>query len=338
MTAVRRAAAEDVPTLTALWEAFEREEPAPTHRVGSEDDRAEIARYVADHLALLAEDDGRAVGFALAKLQPPRICFLSDLYVVPESRRRGIAKALIGEVSAWAAERGADTVTLVSSTSAGTLAVYDRLGFREESRNLFVPLEALAGRLAAPAIGASFGSIHVQTDDREAIARAVEIYVPRLPGASRGSVVTQPRNGWVAVYDELGDRDPEMLRRLALSISDRIASVLLLLGVEDEQVVRYILIERGRILDEYLSVPEYHGPLPPGDVIGLGANPTVAQRLTGADPVQVREVARVGRSPAELPPAREHVAALGSMFGVSGADLGWAEARQLEGALLLERG
>ncbi len=41
-----------------------------------------------------------------------------------------------------------------------------------------------------------------------------------------------------------------------------------------------ILFERGRIVDEYLSVPEFYGPLPPGDVVGLAANPTVVARLT----------------------------------------------------------
>ena len=61
-------------------------------------------------------------------------------------------------------------------------------------------------------------------------------------------------------------------------------AVTLLLGVERDELVRMILFERGRIVDEYLSVPEFYGPLPPGDVVGLAANPTVVSRLTGAEP------------------------------------------------------
>ena len=61
-------------------------------------------------------------------------------------------------------------------------------------------------------------------------------------------------------------------------------NIVLTLGIEEAAVVRYILWDRGGIADEYASVPEHFGPLPPGDVIALGANPTVAQRLTGADP------------------------------------------------------
>jgi hypothetical protein len=90
-------------------------------------------------------------------------------------------------------------------------------------------------------------------------------------------------------------------------------------------------------VDEYLSVPEYHGPLPPGDVIGLGANPTVLARLTGADPGRVRAVARTAGTAAELPPAPELVAQLAELMGIAGAALGYAAARSLPGALLLER-
>ena len=41
-------------------------------------------------------------------------------------------------------------------------------------------------------------------------------------------------------------------------------------------------------------MPEFHGPLPPGDVVALAANPRVIARLTGADPARVRTAARTG--------------------------------------------
>ena len=145
-------------------------------------------------------------------------------------------------------------------------------------------------------------------------------FVPRLPGGSRGSVVAPPRGGWIAVYDDVCDRNPEMLRRLARELSDRMGAVTLLLGVEREELVRMILFERGRIVDEYLSVPEFYGPLPPGDVVGLAANPTVVARLTRADPEAVRRVARTAPSPADLPPARELLAELAAVMRVEGAE------------------
>ena len=88
----------------------------------------------------------------------------------------------------------------------------------------------------------SFGSVHVQTDDVNAVASAVRQFVPRLPGGSRGSVVSPPRNGWVAVYDELCDREPQLLYRLARELSDRMGAVVLGIGVEQGKVVRYALL------------------------------------------------------------------------------------------------
>jgi hypothetical protein len=211
-----------------------------------------------------------------------------------------------------------------------------RAGFAEVARILEASVEGLERRLGG-AGGRSFGSVHVQTDDLDAVVRAVRQFVPRLPGSSKGSVVAPPRNGWIAVYDELCDRDPEMLRRLARELSDRMGAVVLLLGVEDEQVVRFVLFERGRLMDEYLSVPQYHGELPPGDVISLAANPTVVARLTGADPAQVRTVIRTADRPEDLSPAPQLVTEIAAVLGVEGAGHGYEDAGAEPGAVDLPR-
>ncbi len=205
------------------------------------------------------------IGYALAELEPASVCYLSDLYVAPDFRRAGVAKRLLAEVASWAEKSGASVLTLeVVNANAEARTVYARLGLEEASRVLFAPLEALSERLATQGQGTSHGSIHVQTDDLDAVVRAVWEFVPRLPGGSKGSVVLSPRNGWTAVYDELTEREPEMLRRLALELSDRMGAVVLALGVEDDAVVHYSILERGSLVDEYLSVPEYFGPLRSG--------------------------------------------------------------------------
>ncbi len=175
--------------------------------------------------------------------------------------------------------RGEETITVEATREAGDAWV--RAGFTEQARVLEASVASLEQRLASDK-APSYGSVHVQTDDLDGVVRAVRQFVPRMPGGSKGSVVAPPRNGWIGVYDELTDRNPEMLRRLAREISDRMGAVVLLLGVEEGQVVRFVLLERGRTMDEYLSVPEYYGEVPPGDVISLAANPTVVARLTGA--------------------------------------------------------
>ena len=108
----------------------------------------------------------------------------------------------------------------------------------------------------------------------------------------------------MTVYDSVAESDPTVLVRFAREISSRMGAVVVTLSLELDKVVRMIALDRGGIVDEYLSVPEFYGPLPPGDVIGLAANPTVLARLTGADPQRVREVARTAASPSELPEAQ----------------------------------
>ncbi len=126
----------------------------------------------------------------------------------------------------------------------------------------------------------------------------------------------QPENGWTRVEDELCSRDPKALRRLGRELSLALGAIVLTLGIEEEAVVRYVLWDRGGAADEYASVPEHHGPLPPGDIVALAANPTVAQRLAGADPARIRAVARTAAAPGDLPDPDELAAQVAEALGV----------------------
>jgi hypothetical protein len=128
------------------------------------------------------------------------------------------------------------------------------------------------------------------------------------------------------VYDEAADDDPNVLLRFARELSDRMGLIVIALSLEVDQVVRMVALDRGGIVDEYLSVPEFYGPLAPGDVIGLAANPTVLARLTGADPAAIRQVAQTAASPADLPRPRSLLAAIAHVLGLEGADRGYADA------------
>jgi hypothetical protein len=224
----------------------------------------------------------------------------------------------------------------VQASNSVARSLYGRWGLRDEVVIMVGSVAELESRLGSQE-ASSFGSLHIQSDDLSAVEQAVRQFVPRLPGASRGSIVAPPRNGWIAVYDDVCDRNPDMLRRLARELSDRTGAVICLLGLERQELVRMILFERGRIVDEYLSVPEFYGPLPPGDVVGLAANPTVVSRLTGADPAAVRRIARTAPVAGDLPPAPELLAALADALGIQGAGHGWANAPDLQGAIRLAR-
>jgi GNAT superfamily N-acetyltransferase len=272
-------------------------------------------------LVLVAEENGEAIGFAYGQVFPNGLAHLNVAYVRPESRTQGVAKALTAAFAARAQEQGAEHVSLdVDVSNEVGRRVWQRLGFVEWAQRLQAPVDVIEARASGAQAGESYASLHVQTDDADAVEVAVAKYLPRLGGAD--GRVAGPRSGWVAVYSDLVDRDRRARERLASELSNATAAVVCAIGVEDGAVVRYALFERGSIVDEYQSVPEHFGPLPPGDVIALGANPTVVSRLTGADAGRFRAVARTAPSPDELPPAPELLQQIASLMGLEGAGRG----------------
>jgi len=336
---VRRAASDDFDAVAALWRDFVQETPPPPYETLDEPkELGEIEEILASEVAFVAEDDaGGAVGFVLSRRRSPKHATLTDVYVAPSARRKDVASDLVRALVAELGSLGVEHVDLdVQISNAVARSVYARWGFRDEVVVMTGSVPELERRLGGGDTS-SFGSVHVQSDDVTAVEQAVRQFVPRLPGASRGSIIAPPRKGWIAVYDDVCDRDSEMLRRLAHELSDRRGAVVVALGVEHEAVLRMILFEDGRIVDEYLSVPEYYGPLPPGDVVGLAVNPRVVARLTGADPEAVRRIARNAPAPGDLPPARELLESFAGELGIEGASHGWADAPEIEGAIRIDR-
>jgi ribosomal protein S18 acetylase RimI-like enzyme len=332
---IRQAVTGDREGLHGLNRDFFDGSPNPEwYGVSVEQELSEVDEIVDAGLAFVAEEDGRLVGFALGRRKAGTHGVLTDLYVRPEDRLKGIARGLTHAVADALRKAGATHVTLsVGVDNSAARNAYASWGFRERVLILGVDVDELIRRIAdAEDTGPSYGSAHVQTDDVAAVTRAVSQFIPRLAAHSQGTIVSPPRNGWIAVYDEAADREPELLRRIARELSDRMGAVTLSIGVEGGHVVRYLLYERGRMVDEYLSVPEHYGPLPPGDAVALGANPTVVARLTGADPREIRAIARVAASPADLPPAAELLSQLATAMKLEGADHGYADAGDIEGA------
>jgi ribosomal protein S18 acetylase RimI-like enzyme len=310
---VREATAADEPTLLAFTEAIFAENWDRPWRPPE----VEPAMFKGK-LVLLAEEDGEAVGYAFGELDPHGYAHVNIVYVRPERRRTGVTRALLAGFAARAREQGIEHLTLdVATRNELGREVWRRLGFTEWAQRLMVPLARLEQRAEA---GESYASLHIQSDDADSVRAAVAKYLPRLGGS--GGRVEGPRNGWVAVYAELVDRDRRARERLASELSNATAAVVCAISVDDGAVVRYVLYERGSVVDEYQSVPEHFGPLPPGDVVALGANPTVVSRLTGAEPARVRAVARTASSPDDLPPAEELLQQIAEVMGLEGAGRG----------------
>ena len=318
MTSVRPATREDLEALATLWRAFESEQPSPEYEeVDESRELGEIAEYVDSHVALIADGDDGPVGFVLARMRGSKLGWISDLYVVAETRRSGVAGALAREATARLQAQGAEVVELeVRPSNADARTVYERWGFRESKLTLAAEIEELAERLSRDGLPPSRGLVFAQTDDEQMIDHAVRTFLPGS-GSPRGPTSTRQRTAGSRSTMPSVAPTPTLLRRLAQELSYRTGGVVLALGLEVGAVVRYILFDRGSIADEYASLPEYDGPLPPGDVVALSANPTVAHRLTGADPERVRAVAKTASAAADLPAAADLFREVAGVLGVS---------------------
>ena len=312
---IRRATEADESVLRDLLEEFNDEVPEPDD-VGPEsweDEWKEISRSLAGGAVYLAEEDSGALGMAFA-LPPDRgRSHLAVVHVRPRARRAGVAKALVLACVRELRERGAKRVSLdVLDTNQRAREVWRRLGFEDVAHVMSAPVDALEERLGEAPVGPSRGSTHVQTDDRTSVERALAQFVPRLESPD----VHDAANGWIRIADPLLDADRDAHSRFARDLSDRLGAVVVALALERDAVVRFRLFERGRMVDEYLSVPSFYGAVPKGDELALAANPTLVARLTGADPDGVRRVARTAAATAELPPAEELYEAIARLMGL----------------------
>ena len=157
---VRRATENDRATLYALWDEWvERESSIPSWvERAREGTRAGIDTAVRFGSAVIAEESGEVLGFACGVIQGLRVGDLTELYVRPNARRRGIARELVRAVVAGLSERGAAFVTGgVAPDNAPARNFYETAGFRTVELRLVGEVETLQRRLAGPRVS-SYGS------------------------------------------------------------------------------------------------------------------------------------------------------------------------------------
>ena len=82
-------------------------------------------------LTLIALDTGKTIGYACASEdRPSAVARVTDLVVVPESRRKGAASALLVAVQAWAVERGVQRLVLeMQSKNHACIRFAQKIGF-----------------------------------------------------------------------------------------------------------------------------------------------------------------------------------------------------------------
>lgn len=158
-SSVRPAGDADMAAVGRLLHDFNREfdEPAPPPEVLADRLRELVAGE--DTVVLVAGEP--ALGVIVLRLRRAiwsagLECYLAELYVVPESRRLGIGRALVEAAIHQARERGAATMEIgVDEPDTGARRLYESLGFANHSGDgedsLMYVYERELGRWAPPA-------------------------------------------------------------------------------------------------------------------------------------------------------------------------------------------
>jgi hypothetical protein len=164
-------------------------------------------------------------------------------------------------------------------------------------------------------MGAFIVNVNVRSQDRQAVERAVAALNPSA------AWVTDPKNGWVTVYDEeASTQDDRRIRELSEHLSDAVGAPAIAFLVHDSDFVCYWLCDGGRVIDEFNSCPDYFGDDSgedsdeDGDPGERGGRPEVLVKYC-AQGKQLVDVERVLRAKRPLF-ADEQLAELAGLLGI----------------------
>jgi aminoglycoside 3-N-acetyltransferase I len=153
---LRQLGPQDLDTMHALLDTFGEAFEDPAHYAANRPDAPYLQRLLGSDgfIVLVAERAGRVLGglaaYVLPKFEQARSeIYIYDLAVRADSRRLGIATGLIQHLKALAAERGAWVVFVQADTDPedqAAIALYEKLGRREEVLHFDIPVEGGAAR------------------------------------------------------------------------------------------------------------------------------------------------------------------------------------------------
>ncbi len=136
---IRRGTEADLEALQRLWDAFTAEATfTPYPGIGFD------TSLVTTYTALVAAEDRDVLGTAYLNNGNEHFGFVFGVYVVPEARRRGVARHLMQEAARVVRDSGRAYVVLgVDTPNGAARALYAKLGFEDTARTLRAPVERL---------------------------------------------------------------------------------------------------------------------------------------------------------------------------------------------------
>ena len=99
-------------------------------------------------------------------------------------------------------------------------------------------------------MGAFYGSIHVRTENSDAVRKALD----QVAKEAGGNFLLGPAfNGWTSVFpSDSGQSD-----RISLEIAKLVPNDIFHLIVHDDDIFAYYFYRDGRLIDQYNSCPDY---------------------------------------------------------------------------------
>lgn len=143
---IRKLADDDVDGLCALWSEFARLREGLTHsRILNEDAADYFFAYATgllsrkDTLTIVADDDGKLVGYLIATKQrrPPiyhhtKVAYLSDAFVTDTHRGKGVLRQFMAELQKWCKGEGITAIDVqLFENNKEAQAIYRKLGFKD---------------------------------------------------------------------------------------------------------------------------------------------------------------------------------------------------------------
>ncbi|MEA3191092.1 MAG: hypothetical protein QOD77_1674 [Thermoplasmata archaeon] len=143
---IRKLGDDDVDGLCKLWAEFARMREGLTHsKILNEDAADYFFAYATgllsrkDTLTIVAEDEGKLVGYLIATKQrrPPiyhhtKVGYLSDAFVTDSHRGKGILRQFMDELQKWCKAEGITAIDVqLFENNKEAQAIYRKLGFKD---------------------------------------------------------------------------------------------------------------------------------------------------------------------------------------------------------------
>ena len=102
-------------------------------------------------------------------------------------------------------------------------------------------------------MGSSFASLHIRSNDTNAVRKAFE-----QTAAAQPVFVSKAEKNWVSAYSHpIDSQDESLMRSICEQLSESLKTGVFGLIVHDSDILIYVLAENGTVVDQYNSWPGY---------------------------------------------------------------------------------